>query len=209
LDGLLNLFIFIGYFLYLHFKCFLVSLPPSRKHPTTSSHPLLLWRCSSTHPPTPTSLPLIPLHWGIYRAFIGPRTSPPTDSWQDHSLLHLQLEPCVLLGWWLSPWELWGWGAVWLVYIVVLPMRLQTPSTPSVPSLTPLLGPPCSVQWLAGNIRLCICKALTGPLRRQPYQAPFSMHFLASTKPGHYKLLSFSLFIRYFLHLHFKCYPLS
>jgi hypothetical protein len=39
----------------------------------------------------------------------------------------------------------------------------------------------CSVQWLAVNIHLCICKALAGPLRRQSDQAPFSMHFLAST----------------------------
>jgi hypothetical protein len=60
-------------------------------------------------------------------------------------------------------------------------MGLQTPSTPSVLSLTPLLGTPCSVQWLAVSIHNCIYKALTGPLRRQPYQAPFSMHFLAST----------------------------
>ena len=43
----------------------------------------------------------------------------------------------VLLGWWCSLWKLWG---VWLVDIVVLPMRLQTPSTPSVLSLTPPLG---------------------------------------------------------------------
>jgi hypothetical protein len=56
------------------------------------SHPLLLWGCSSTHPPTPTSLPSIPLHWDIYQAFIGPRTSPPIDAWQDHPLLHMQLE---------------------------------------------------------------------------------------------------------------------
>jgi hypothetical protein len=64
--------------------------------------------------------------------------------------------------------------------IVVLPMGLQTPSTPSVLSLTPLLGTN-RVQWLAVNIHFCICEALAGPLRRQPYQAPFSMHFLAST----------------------------
>jgi hypothetical protein len=44
---------------------------------------------------------LIPLHWGIYWAFIGPRTSPLIDARQGHSLLHMQLEPCVLLGWWL------------------------------------------------------------------------------------------------------------
>ena len=70
---------------------------------------------------------------------------------------------------------------VWLMDIVVLPIGLQTLSTPSVPSLTPLLGTPHSVQCLAVNIHLCICKALAGPLRRQPHQAPFSMHFLAST----------------------------
>ena len=94
----------------------------------------------------------------------------------------MRLEPwvprCVLFGWWFSPWEFWGF---WLVEIVVLPMGLQTPSTSSVPSLTPLLGTLSSVQWLAANICLCICKAMAGPLRRQPYQAPFSMHFLAST----------------------------
>ena len=37
------------------------------------------------------------------------------------------------------------------------------------------------VQWLAANIHFCICNALAGPLRRQPYQAPNSVHFLAST----------------------------
>jgi hypothetical protein len=35
-----------------------------------------------------------------------------------------------------------GGGGFWLVDIIVLPMRLQTPSTPSVPSLTPQLGTP-------------------------------------------------------------------
>jgi hypothetical protein len=70
-------------------------------------------------------------------------------------------------------------GRVWLVDFVVLPMGLQTPSTFSVPSLT-LLGTSCSVQWLAVNICLCIYKALAGPPRRQPYQASFSMYFLAS-----------------------------
>ena len=49
-----------------------------------------------------------------------------------------------------------------MVDIVVLPMGLQTPSTPSVLSLTPLLGTLPSVQWLAVNIHLCICKALQG-----------------------------------------------
>jgi hypothetical protein len=53
--------------------------------------------------------------------------------------------------------------------------------TPLVLSLSPLLGTPCKVQWLAASIRLCIYKALAGLLRRQPYQAPFSMHFFTST----------------------------
>jgi hypothetical protein len=73
-----------------------------------------------------------------------------------------------------------GWG-VWLVDIVVLPMGLQTPSAPSVISLTPPLRTPHSVQQLAVSIQFCICKALAGPFRRQLYQAPFSKHFLAST----------------------------
>ena len=68
---------------------------------------------------------------------------------------------------------------LWLVDLVVLPMELQTPSAPSVHS--PPLGTPWSVQWMAASIYLCIGQALAEPLRRQPYQAPVSMHFLAST----------------------------
>jgi hypothetical protein len=71
-------------------------------------------------------------------------------------------------------------GGVWLVDIIVLPIGLQTPSVPSVLSLTPPLGTPCSVQWLAARIRLCICQALAEPPKRQLYQAPVSKYFLAS-----------------------------
>jgi len=82
---------------------------------------------------------------------------------------------CVLFGWWFSPWELWE---VWLVDIVVLPMRLQTPLVPSVLSLTSPLMSPCSVQCLA--VYICIC---TGPaLRGQLYRAPISKYFFASAK---------------------------
>jgi hypothetical protein len=70
---------------------------------------------------------------------------------------------------------------VWFVHVVVLPMGFQIPSAPLVLSLTPPLGTPCSVQWLAASICLYICQALAEPLRRQLYQAPFSKHFLAST----------------------------
>jgi hypothetical protein len=82
----------------------------------------------------------------------------------------MQLEPwivpCILSGWWFSPWELWG---VWLVDIVVLPMGLQTSSAPSVLPLTPPLGCQCSVWWLAGCIHICIGQALAVPLRGQLY----------------------------------------
>ena len=69
---------------------------------------------------------------------------------------------------------------VWLVDTVVLSMRLQIPSAPSVLSLTPPLGSPCSIRWLAASIRICISKALAEPLRKHTYQAPISKHFLAS-----------------------------
>jgi hypothetical protein len=43
-------------------------------------------------------------------------------------------------------------------------MRLQTALALSVLSLIPPLGSPCSVQWLAVNIHICICQALGEPL---------------------------------------------
>jgi hypothetical protein len=135
-----------------------------------------------THPPTHSTSP--PWHSPIlgHRAFSGPRASPPIDDRQGHLLLHLLLEPwvppCVFFGWWFSPWELWEF---WLVDTVVLPMGLQTPSALSVLSLSPPLGTPSSVQWLAASICLCTCQALVEPLRRQPYQAPVRKNFLAST----------------------------
>ena len=107
-------FLKIGYFLYLHFKSYPLSWFP---HPPRNSlsHPPSPCFYEGVPPltqPLPSPHPWILLHWGIYQAFIGPRTSPPIDAWPGHSLLHMQLEPCVLLGWWLSPWEilffLWG-----------------------------------------------------------------------------------------------------
>lgn len=58
-------------------------------------------------------------------------------------------------------------------------MGLQTPSAPSIHSLTPLMQISFSVQWFAGSIHLCICHALAEPLRRLLYQLPVSMPFLA------------------------------
>jgi hypothetical protein len=173
----LFLSLFIGYFIYLHFKCY----PLSRffpQAPCPNPFLLLLWGCTPTYPSTSASLPShspILGHW----AFIGPRASSPFDAQQDYHLLHMWLEPwvppCVLLGRWVRPWEL------WLVDIVVLPMGLQTPSAPSVLSLNPPLGTRWSVQWWAASIHLCICHALAESLRRQLYQALVSMYFLAPT----------------------------
>jgi len=137
--------------------------------------PLLLWGCSPTH--TPTSTPWHSPTLGIKQ----PRAKGFSSHWCP-TRLHMQLEPwippCVLFVWWSSPWEFWGF---WLVNIVVLPIGLQTPSATSVLSLTTPLGTQFLVQWLAASIHLCICQALAEPLRRQLYQAPVSMHFLAST----------------------------
>jgi hypothetical protein len=73
----------------------------------------------------------------------------------------MQLEPwvppCVFFDWWFSPRELWGY---WLVYIVVPPMGLQTPSAPWILSLAPSLGTLCIIQWMAVSIHFCICQAL-------------------------------------------------
>jgi len=54
-------------------------------------------------------------------------------------------------------------------------MGLQTPSTPSVLSLTPPLGTLFSVQWVVASICFCIRQALAESLRRQLYQVPVSI----------------------------------
>ena len=87
--------------------------------------PSVIWCCSPTHQPIPSSSPW---HSPTMRhpAFTGPRASSPIDAWQGHPLLHLWLDPwvtpCVLFAWWFRPWRLWGW--VCLVDNVVLPMAL-------------------------------------------------------------------------------------
>jgi hypothetical protein len=84
----------------------------------------------------------------------------------------------VLFGWWFSPWELWG---VLVSSYCCSSYELQTPSAPSVLSLTSPLGTPYSIQWLALSIHFRICQALAEPLRRKLYQAPVSKPLLAST----------------------------
>jgi hypothetical protein len=80
-----------------------------------------------------------------------------------------------------------GGGGVWLVDIL-LPMGFQTPSGPSVLSLTPPLGTPCSVQWLAMSIRIC---TLAEPLKGQICQAPVGPRVVMFTTnfPSHSSLV--------------------
>jgi len=65
-------------------------------------------------------------------------------------------------------------------WLTLLLWGLQTPSAPSILSLTLPMVTPFSTQWLAASIHFCICHALVEPLRRKLCQAPFNMHFLAS-----------------------------
>jgi hypothetical protein len=58
---------FIGYFIYLHFKCCPLCQFPLQKPPIPSSLSLILWGYSSTHLPTHLLRPPccgIPLYWG-------------------------------------------------------------------------------------------------------------------------------------------------
>jgi hypothetical protein len=118
------------------------------------------------HPPTLVFLlchSLIPGH----RIPSGPRASLPTDP-NKAILCHIcslsPMAPCVLFGWWSTLRELMG---IWPVDTAATSMGLQTPSVPSVPSPTPPLGTPHSVQWLVTSIHFCICQALAEALRRQ------------------------------------------
>jgi hypothetical protein len=142
-------FFLIAYFLYLHFKCY----PLTQVSPIPSPHPMPPPSASMsvypppTHPPPPASPPWHSLTLE-HRAFPGPRAFSPIDSLKGHPLLHMWLEPwvppCVHLGWWFRPWEL------WLVDIVVLPMGLQTPLAPSVLSELLHWGPHAHSNALLG-----------------------------------------------------------
>jgi hypothetical protein len=159
---------------------FLVLTRPPQNH---LFHPplLLRWGCSPTHPLTPAS-PSWHSPTLEHGAFTEPRASP---------LIPHKAILCYICSWSHHVYSLVGGlipgcsGKLWLVDISVLPIGLQTSSALWVLSLTPPLGTPLetpwSVQWLAASISLCIGQDLAEPLRIQLYQAPVSMHFLAST----------------------------
>ena len=69
------------------------------------------------------------------------------------------------------------------------------------------------IQWLSASISLCVCQALTEPLRRQLYQPPVSKHFLTSTIVSGFGSVrqsldgfSFSLYSTLCLHISFYVY---
>jgi len=143
---------------------------------------MLLWGCSFTHTPTPCSLPALAFpyngtsslhrikglssHWYPTRPILSY-----ICCWRHGSLHMYSLDGGLVPGS--------SRGSGWLPHIV-LPMGLQTPSAPSVLSLTPPLGTLFSDQWLASSIRLCFCQTLAELFRRHSYQAPVSKHFLKS-----------------------------
>jgi hypothetical protein len=113
-------YIFIRYFLHLHFKCYPESplYPPHR-------HALL------PNPSTPASWPWHSPVLG-HIIFTRPRAFALIVGQLGQTLLHIQLET-----------QFWGY---WLVHIVVPPIGLQTPLAPWVFSLAPPLGALCSIK---------------------------------------------------------------
>jgi hypothetical protein len=91
----------VGYFIYLHFKCYPSSQFPFHKPPIPSLLPLPLWGCSPIHPPTHSCLSSLVFPFPLSSSL--PRTKGLPSHWSHWY-------PCVLFGWWFSPWEFFGGG---------------------------------------------------------------------------------------------------
>lgn len=118
---------------------------------------LLLWRCFLSFLATPTSPPWHSATLANW-AFTEPRASL-IDARQHHPHIHMWLEPCVPVhvpfGWWLSPWEVWGYLVGWhccSFYGVAKPFSSFNPFSNSS------IGAPMLIQLLAVTIHLCIYK---------------------------------------------------
>jgi hypothetical protein len=155
-----NFYFDIGCFIYLHFKFQMLYPSPISPLQTPYPSPMLPWR-SPIHifpPPCPSILYAGAWTWNFH----GTNGLPSHWCQIRHPLLHMQLEPwvppCILFGWWFSPWELWG---VWLVDIIALPMGLQFPSAPSILPLTLSLGPD-SWLWASTSVLVRIWQSLSG-----------------------------------------------
>jgi hypothetical protein len=80
------------------------------------------------HSPTHSCLPVLKFLWSIKPS---QNQRPLLPLIPDKAILcyiygwsQPWVPPCVLLGWWFSPWEFWG---VWLVDIIVLPSSIHLP----------------------------------------------------------------------------------
>ena len=152
-------FFLIGYFIYLHFKCYPLSQLPLCKTPIPSPSSCFYEGAPLPTHPISSHCPSIHLHWGI---------KPSQD--QGPGSLHVNS----LVGG-LVPGSSGGSG--WLILLFFL--WVANPFSAFSPSPN-FCRSPCSDWWLALSIRIFIGKALAKPLGRQLYQAPTSKHFLAS-----------------------------
>ena len=128
---------FIGYFLYLYFKCFPLFRSPLQKAPFPSPLPLPLWGCSPIHLLL-SSHPGIPIHWGNEYPYAQGSPFPLMSNkailchicGQHHRSLHVYSLVVHSTGVWR--------GRRGCPVDTVAPfMVLQTPLAPSVPSPTP------------------------------------------------------------------------
>jgi hypothetical protein len=128
---------------------FLVTPPQTPSHICPPHFPFTSMRVLPIHPPSPT-LPLQHPPMLGHQISTRSRASSPIDVRQGH-LLYMYLEPwiplCTLLGWWSRPWEHWMIQPA----DVVLPMGLQSPSTPLVLPPAPPPGSPSSVWWFGSK----------------------------------------------------------
>jgi hypothetical protein len=127
--------------------------------------PSCFYECAT--PPTqplPPHCSSIPLHWD---------TEPSQDQGPPLPLMPDKAILCYICSWSHGSLHVYSFvgglapetsGKVWLVDVFVLSIGLQTPSAPSVLTLTPPLGTLCSVQWLSASIHICISQALAESL---------------------------------------------
>lgn len=93
--------LFIGCFICLHLKC-----PPFRFHLLKAAYPILprpAFMRMLLHPPTHSCLSTLasPLCWGIEPA---QGQEPPLPLIRQSSATSVAGAPCIIFGWWFSPW---------------------------------------------------------------------------------------------------------
>ena len=176
----LNRYFFIEYFLYLHFKCFLLSRSPLQKPPipylpSPASMRMLI------HLPTHPLLSSLPgLHWSIEH----PQAQRPLlplmfnkATLATYAASTMSPFMCIL---WLVVQSLGALGVVvWPVDTVAPSMRLQAPSVPSVPSPTPPSGPLAqSNGWLQAStsVYVRLWQSLSGDSSNRLPSASTSWH---------------------------------